>query len=205
MLSNMRQGPISVTIKKGQADLFYTKGLDALKIGHLDYAIEFFFEAIKLEPRHLEARRNLRITQLRKHETKGKRPLIYFIALATSLPSLILSHHRKASDPLSVLLESERQLQATPLNRHWLKLFCDAALLADMPMLAIQTLEIAVQHRPNDLLLRKWLGELYLNADSPHLASDCYSAAIRLNPSDNCLFQALQEATILASLKEQAN
>ena len=93
-------------------------------------------------------------------------------------------------------------MRADPLNLTFINALSQAALAADMPEAAIQTLEIAKEHYPTNTLLLQSLGNLYLQTNQTQEAKACFEEFYRLRPNDPKALKALKDASALDTMKK---
>jgi len=157
-------------------DLF-NKGFTAFERGNLDYAIDLLYACVKMEPALLQARKFLRAAEIRKFKQKSN-PLTRVISTIACLPLFLKTVAMvKSKNTNEALVSAEELLKDNPLNSRFIKVFAQAAVNANLPEAAIQTLEIARDHCPNNILIINWLGTLIRRWDEP---------ALPVNASKSC-------------------
>ena len=178
----------------------FDKGFAALERGNLGYSIDMLLAALEIEPRLIQARRFLRAAEIKKYK-EGK-PGPHIIATLTNLPSLLKVFSSSKKKPAEALKAAEKLMRADPLNLTFINALSQAALAADMPEAAIQTLEIAKEHYPTNTLLLQSLGNLYLQTNQTQEAKACFEEFYRLRPNDPKALKALKDASALDTMKK---
>lgn len=176
-------------------DLF-NKGFAALERGNLEYAVDLLTSCITLEPSLLQARKFLRIAQIQfaKQEKKTS-SFSHLMSNVTSLGSLTkVGGLIKAGKGKEALIEAETMLRKDPLNKKFIKLQAEAALAANMPEVAIQTLEVARDNYEDDTFIISWLGELYQKVGRTRAARECFEKLCEICPNDPNVIKALKDA-----------
>jgi len=181
-------------------DLFH-KGLGAMERGNFDYAINIFFMCLEKDPLLTDIRKYLYVSEIRKFKAGKPENSAHFMSTLMGIPLLVqawISMNTGAF--MKTLMTMEKLLKEDPLNVEFIKLYCKAALAADMPELAIQVLATAREHYPANVFLLSWLGELYMNANQPEDARDCYQSVVNLRPHDGAALKALKDSMAMQSL-----
>jgi tetratricopeptide (TPR) repeat protein len=170
---------------------YYDKGVAAMERDNLEYAMDMFTAALNLEPRLLQVRKLLRSAAIKKAKVKptGK------MAVAMGMGRLVKASSLLKKNPLQALEISEKLLRIDPFNLKFTKTQCEAAKAAELPEIAIQTLEILKDRIPENLAVLKPLAELYLDEECYELEYECRTAIAKLKPND---------ATALKELKDSA-
>ena len=182
-------------------DLF-DKGFAALERGNLDYAMDILFGALEIEPKLLQARKFLRAAQVRKFKESGSGSFKHLVTSLSGLPTLLAAKASMKKKPLHALASAEKLMRMDPLNKSFMSLLDHAAVAAGMPEVAIQTLEIAKEHYPNDIPLIRRLAKLYLDTNQPQQARSCYEDVMRLKPNDPKALKDLKDASALDTMKK---
>ncbi len=185
-----------------KAKELFEKGMAAMERGNLDYAMDTFMACLELEPRLLRARKFLRAAAVKKFKDKKGNALTHMLASLQGFPLMLAAQSMLKKKPDQALRTAEKLMRLDPLNPPFFTLFAQAALAAGMPEAAIQTLEIAKEHYPNDVKLLNWLAKLLLDNERPQDARDCYDQVLRLRPNDPKALKALKDATALATMKK---
>lgn len=181
-----------------EARPFHQKGLEALERSNLDYAMDMFAAALAVEPRLLEVRRLLRSTAIRKTEKNPPSRLDRLKAAAAFLKIPTLSKKNK----LKGLEAAELTLDTDPLNPKLARAFCSAALAADLPEAAVQTLEILKQHNRADLASLEMLADLYRKSEQFQLEFESREKIAMLSPNDTIAAKQLKDAAARLTMEK---
>jgi len=179
----------------------FDKGFAALERNNLQYAADMFSAALELEPRLLRARRFLRATQMKQFKAKNGGSITHILSSLTGFPGMMAVQSALKKDPAKALKAAEKLLKSDPLNLTFIHLQADSALAADMPEVAIQTLEIAREHYPKDVKLLKRLGSLYLDQNETHKGRECFEVLLTLNPGDQEIVKLYKDASALDTMQ----
>jgi len=179
----------------------FNRGFAAFERGNLDYAIHLLSECLVREPGLLQARRFLRAAEIQKLKGKKGNSLSQLVSLVQGLPCYLRTMAAgKAGKTDQALIGSEELLQIDPLNKEFIKVFAQAAANANLPEAAIQTLEIARDHYPNDIRILNWLGTLYQKIGRMRSARECFETLCEITPNDPAAIKALKDAMALDSM-----
>jgi tetratricopeptide (TPR) repeat protein len=176
-------------------DLF-NKGFAAFERGNLDYAIDLLSSCVEKEPGFLQARKFLRSAEIQKMKQDGKdSSFSHMLTGVTSLPAYTkVVAMLKAGKAAEALSAAEGLLRKDPLNGKFIKVHAEAALAANYPEIAIQTLEVARDNMPDDPFIIGWLGELYQKVGRTRAARDCFEKLCEICPNDPTVIKALKDA-----------
>jgi tetratricopeptide (TPR) repeat protein len=191
---DISQEPVSIKTR----DLV-NKGFAALERGNLDYAIDMLTVALGQEPGCLRTRKYLRAAQIKKYHGS---PSNHHINLISALPQviqvfLLLSQNGKAEEALA---GAEKLLRRDPLNLTFVNLFIKAAEHAELPDLAVMTLQQVREFYPQDMALLQRLGELYLKTSQPRLAREIFEKLAEQKPNDMKILKDLKDSMALDSM-----
>lgn len=178
----------------------FDKGFAAMERDNLDYAMDMFTSALELEPRLLKARKFLRAAQIKKFKGKKGGVITHVFSTLAGLPSYVSTQSALKKDPAKALKTAEKLLRMDPLNKMFIRIFTNAAVAADLPEVAIQTLEVAKDFYSNDVQLLKKLGDLYMEVNETHKGRECFEAIVRLKPNDPESIKAFKDATALDTM-----
>jgi len=181
-------------------DLF-NKGFSAFERGNLDYAIDLLLQCVEMEPGLLRARKFLRGAQVQRLKRQKPTALSSIINQITGLPlvvkAMLLTQAGKGG---KAVVAAEKLLCKDPLNINFLHVFADAADKAGLPETAIQTLEIARDHFPDNAKVLRWLGDLYVEAGATKDGLACFEKLAKLKPQDPEVVRKLKDAMALNSM-----
>jgi tetratricopeptide (TPR) repeat protein len=180
----------------------YGKGAQALERGSLDYAIDMFMNCVRLEPRLLQARRLLRVAEIRRFKESKGGTLAHLLARIKGFPQYLGVEAALRSGKTPRALEGvEELMKIDPLNRGFVKLFARVANAADLPEAAIQTLEIVREVSQQDLSMLNLLGTLYIGAGRTKDARKCLEEVVARAPNDPKALKALKDVLALDSMQ----
>ncbi len=181
-------------------DLF-EKAMAALERGNASYALDMLKQVITLEPRFLQARKNLRIAQVKAFMATKPNAMTHQMASLKGAFTMMGAQGKLKKDPKAALDGAEKLLQLDPLNLPFLKFFAQAAEAAGMPEIAAQTLEIARPYFAKDVAFLRLLARLYIATNQPSGARDCYATVAELLPNDQVAIKNLKDAAALDTMK----
>jgi len=179
----------------------YEKAMAALQRGNAGYALDMLKQVISVEPRFLLARKNLRIAQVKVLMAKKPNAMTHQMASLKGAFTLMSAQGKLKKNPQAALDGAEKLMELDPLNLPFLKFFAQAAEAADMPEVAVQTLEIARPYFAKDVTFLRLLARLYLDTNQPGGAKDCYAVVADLRPSDQIAIKNLKDAAALDTMK----
>lgn len=180
----------------------YERGVAAYERGNLDYAVEVLSSCLDLEPRLLAARKYLRAAEIKKLRAKADNQLFHLLQTIAGAPVLLKGLLQLNKNPLATLKTAEKLMQKDPFNMNFIRLLARAAEAADLPEVAIQTLEVAREYHPRDVSLLDWLGDLYMKTNQARQARDCYEKIVQLRPTDPVALKKLKDATALDTMQK---
>ena len=183
-------------------DLF-NKGFTALERGNLDYAVDLLSSCVQMAPGFLQARKFLRAAEIKRQKTRKQDTELYHgLSLLGSLPAYLVALGRVKSNPDATLMAAEKLLRKDAISLPFIKLFAQAASNAELPDAAIQTLEMAREHYPENILIINWLGSLYLKVGRTRSARECFEKLCQISPNDASAVKALKDANYTAGGKK---
>lgn len=179
----------------------YEKAMSALERGNAGYALDMLKQVIDVEPRFSLGRKNLRIAQVKALLATKPNAMTHQMASLKGTFTLMGAQGKLKKDPKAALEGAEKLLALDPLNLPFLKFFAQAAEAAEMPELAVQTLEIARPYYAKDVEFLRLLARLYIATNQPGGAKDCYAAVAELLPNDQVAIKNLKDAAALDTMK----
>ncbi len=179
----------------------YEKAMSALERGNAGYALDMLKQVIAVEPSFLLARKNLRIAQVKALMATKPNAMTHQMASLKGTFTMMGAEGKLKKDPKAALEGAEKLLAIDPLNLSFLKFFAKAAEAAEMPEIAVQTLEIAKPYYAKDVEFLRLLARLYIATNQPAGAKDCYSAVADLLPNDQLAIKNLKDAAALDTMK----
>ena len=179
----------------------YEKAMSALERGNAGYALDMLKQVIDVEPRFSLGRKNLRIAQVKALLATKPNAMTHQMATLKGTFTMMGAQGKLKKDPKAALDGAEKLLALDPLNLPFLKFFAQAAEAAEMPELAVQTLEIARPYFAKDVEFLRLLARLYIATNQPSGAKDCYAAVAELLPNDQVAIKNLKDAAALDTMK----
>ncbi len=179
-----------------------TKGNDALQRENFDYAIELFTQILTREPYVFECRKLLRAAQTRKSGASGgffKRAF----SSASSSPMVAKGQLALRKSPLEALQIAEQILNSDANSPGGHKLLADAALAADMPRVAVMSLEILVRNAPKDKELNYKLAEALSNSGRKDEAETVLTTLQKEYPTDSEVNQKLKDLSARKTIDDK--
>ena len=175
---------------------YYDKGMAALERNNLDYAMDMFTAALSMEPRLLQIRKLLRNAAIKKTRAKptGK------LALMKASGALLKISSLQKKNPFQALELAEHTLNLDPMNPKFAKAHCSAARAANLPEIAIQTLEFLKEHNAADRATLKTLAELYKQAEQFEQEFNCHEKIVELSPNDTIAIKAMKDSAARLTL-----
>ncbi len=180
----------------------HDKGFAALERGNNQYAMDMLMSALDLEPRLLSARRFLRVAQIKTFKAKKGGQLTHIMSSITGIGGMIGVNMALKKDPLKALKITENLLRSDPLNRTFIDLHVRAALAADMPEVALLTLEVEREYYPKDVALLKRLGQLYLDNNQANKGREVFEILLAMKPNDQTILKAYKDASALDTMSK---
>ena len=179
----------------------FNKGFSAMERGNLDYAIDLLSSCVAAEPRFLQARKFLRAAEMRRAKSRPSNCITAGITKLAALPTYLaaLAALQSKKHERSVA-KAEILLRQAPLDLQYIQLFARAAAGAKLPEVAIQSLEIALEHHPDEIRLLALLGELYLEVGRNRDARTCFETLCALRPNDPAVLKQLKDAMAMDSM-----
>lgn len=196
----MAEVPLEKAPRKARE--MYDKGFTAMERGNFDYAIDMFQAALAFEPRLLQVRKYLRAAELKLAKDKSQNSFTHIVSSISGLGTYMAASGELSKKPAEAVNKAEELLRKDPLNMQFITLFGKAAIAADMPEAAIQTLEMAKEYYPKDVKLLNWLGKLLLDNGRPHEARECFEIVAKLKPNDSKAIKAVKDATALETMNK---
>ena len=179
----------------------YEKAMAALERGNAGYAHDMLKQVIAMEPRFLQARKNLRVAQIKAMMAAKPTAMTHQMSSLKGTFTLMGAQGKLKKDPKAALEGAEKLMALDPLNLSFLKFFAQAAEASEAPEIAVQTLELARPYYAKDVEFLRLLARLYLDVNQPAGAKDCYAAVAELRPSDQLAIKNLKDAAALDTMK----
>ena len=181
-------------VPKKARDL-YNRASDAMRKDNADYAIEMLIATLDQEPNLLEARRLLRIAEIKK-ALSGKSSMGGLKGMGTK--SKVKSTIKK--DPAKAMKLAEELMQVDPLNPGFIYTYNEAALAAEMPEAAVMTMELARDHNGRDKEYVEALGDLYVKTGNAKEAVECFTAVAQMDPNNQKVRKKMRDAAAVSTI-----
>lgn len=157
---------------------FIQKADEALKKRNYDYAIQMYQEALLVDPKSAEARRNFRLALVRKYDEKGYPKGLKFGGLTVALKK----------DPKQMLAEMEKLIVKDPKSIKYNQRIAQVLMDIGAHDGAVAVLEFMVKYcdvkSEKNAQTFKLLAKAYVKADEPQKAQAVLSRAARVVPND---------------------
>ena len=181
-------------LPKRLRDLF-EKARQAVSTGNLDYAIDMLCGLLEQEPRLLDARRMLRLTQVKRFLSKGSASAMrHTMSSLSGMGKMMKASGGVKKNPLEALALAERLMSTDPLNPSFYNIVVRAAEAADLPEVAVHALETAREESPDDIPLLRRMAEMYKKIGDTTKARECYERVQKLKPNDPMALKDLKDA-----------
>jgi predicted Zn-dependent protease len=169
---------------------YYDKGIAALERNNLDYAMDMFEAALKAEPRLLQVRKLLRAAAVKNAQKNpaGK------LARTRTIGAFMKASAAVKKNPMLAIERSEKLLRIDPLNIKFARLQSSAAMVAELPEIAIQCLEILKENTPPNLAILEPLAELYQTTEQFDAEYACREKIVQLKPADSAALKAMKDS-----------
>jgi tetratricopeptide (TPR) repeat protein len=181
--------------------LLYQRGTEALQRDNYDYAIEMFTQVLAREPSVFEIRKTLRATQVAKTGKAGgffKR----FTSGMGSSPLIAKGQMALRRNPIEAMQVAEEILNGDANSNQGHKLMAEAAMAAEMPKVALMSLEALVKASSKDKELSFQLAEAYAQTGEKTKGEEVLSALQREYPTDAEISQKLKDLSARKTMDE---
>jgi tetratricopeptide (TPR) repeat protein len=179
------------TLKK-----LYDRGKEAFAKRNYDYAIELFRQILALAPNHVDARKALRICEVKKFEDIGYPSKFTTMALSAKSETSL----RMQKTPDKAIETCEAHLARDPRNVRIRIALGQALIEARHIDGAIAELEMARELQPENADLLGLLGRVYTQKQRVAEARACLNKAISLKPEDRLLLKARNDLEAIATM-----
>lgn len=167
------------------------------------YAFEILRDVLLSEPGFVDARIKLRNAQLDKVGRQSSTLRQTMAAAATAWAVNVAGPMQLKKGNLAQALDiGEKAMEADPTVLPTLRYICKAAEAAELPDVAINALEVALEFHPKNVGLIKQLAELYEKNTSGLKAVSTWQKLIALQPSSIEAQGRLKHATALAAMEQ---
>jgi tetratricopeptide (TPR) repeat protein len=174
----------------------YVRGKEAFTKRNYDYAIELFRQILTLAPNNTDARKALRICEMKKFEDIGYPSKLTTMALNAKTETQL--RMQKVGDKIIDLCENH--LAKDPRNVRLRIALAQALIDSKHIDGAMVELEMARELQPDNADLLGLLGRVYTRKEMIGEARACLNRAVQLKPDDRLLFKARQDLEAIATI-----
>jgi tetratricopeptide (TPR) repeat protein len=174
----------------------FDRGKEAFTKRNYDYAIELFRQILKLAPNNVDARKALRICEVKKYEEIGYPSKFTTMALSAKSEAFI----RMPKTPDKMIELCEDHLAKDPRNVRIRVVLAQALLEAGHLDGSIAELEMAKELQPENVEILSLLGRGYTQKKMVPEARACLNKAISLKPEDRLLLKARNDLEAIATM-----
>ena len=182
-------------------DLF-EKSMAAFERGNFGYAVDMLKRIVDMEPAFLLARKNLHVAQIKSALAKKPTAMTHQLSSLKGAFTLMGGQGKLKKDPKAALAVAEKLVDLDPLNFSFLKFYAQAAEAAELPLAAVQLLDLAKPYFAKDVTFLRLLAQLFIGVNMPNEARECYAAVVELLPGDQLAIKNLKDTAALASIKK---
>jgi tetratricopeptide (TPR) repeat protein len=179
----------------------FNKGFSAFERGALEIAADLFFQCIEGDPTFLKARKFLRAAEIKLSAQKKMGQMSHHLMLLKNMPAYINGKMLlKKGKGGGALIVAEKLMKQDALNLQFIEFLVEAAEGANMPEVAIQTLDLVKDQYPENIQLGRMLGEAYQKAGKNKLAREIFEKLAQVAPNDPSVISDLKNAMALDSM-----
>lgn len=187
-----------------EVENYYEKGIEAIKRGNFDYAVELFNSALALKQDFAAARFYL-WAALREKQKRSADPL-KIMTLLRKIANFFISLQgislKKRGKNWEAVYQLEKAMRIDPSSTQTLLAMAECFLSEGQKPNAIKMLEAVVQiDNRNKNALRK-LGDLYLEIQDYEKARAYYKATLKVDPYDMDAERGLKNLDALKTLQK---
>lgn len=175
----------------------YFRGKEAFERRNYDYAIDLFRQILSLQPDHLDARRALRICEVKKCDEIGYPSKLTLFPLKAKTETQIKFNQKNREKIIEIC---EAHLARDPKNIGVRIALAQALLSLGHTNGAMAELEMARDIQPDHVEALRLLGEVYGAQDKIPEARACITKAIQIKPDDRLLSKALNDLEAKATM-----
>ncbi|RME04834.1 MAG: tetratricopeptide repeat protein [Planctomycetota bacterium] len=176
-----------------KVDKLLEKARDAIKKRNYDYSIELYMQALHIEPDNIDARKELRATELKRAKETGVGAGGFSAYLKGLLPYIKLSLYKSMKKWDECIRECENFLQYDPQNLGVLKILGEACMEAGYLKAAIATQEDIIEQDKSNIPALKALGYLYQDIGDYQKATQYFELVRKYNPNDGEAQKAIRD------------
>ena len=175
----------------------WLKAMSAMELKNYGYAIQLLQTVLKAHPEFLLGRQLLRKAAVAK--TSGKKGILGGLSGAGFSTMKVQAQVKK--DPLGSLESIEKLLESDPYNAGANQLLKEAAMGANLPLVAQFALETIIQGNPKDTKTMHELAKLYMTCGVPEKAVDVYGKILTITPTDLAAVKGGKDAAAASSMQ----
>ena len=181
-----------------KAQNFMNRGRQALESGRYDLSVDMLMEAVQAAPEVLEARKLLRVAQIKNFRANGK--VGFGAKLGYMMDRQKIMAFIKKGEGAQAMLEAEKLLAKNPLDPDNIEVAVKAAEAAGKPDHAAITIETAYEcgNKDPELLMR--VAAYYEIAKDWIKARDAYTKLSTIKPGDQLIVQKLKNSEAQATM-----
>jgi tetratricopeptide (TPR) repeat protein len=176
----------------------YAHGKEAFQHRNYDYAVRFFLELLALAPDHIDARKALRICEVRKYDDIGYPSR--FRTMLLTFRTWIRIHLQRS--PEAVIRICESHLARDPRNVLVSLALAETLLATRHADAAMVELEMAREISPDNTKLLLLLGRAFMHKGNVAEARNCFFRVSRLAPGTPELNKLLNDLEATSSMQK---
>lgn len=177
----------------------FLRGKEAFERRNYDYAIDLFRQILSLNPDHMDARRALRICEMKKYEEIGYPSRFSTMPLSAKTETQI---RLQSKSPEKVIDTCEGHLARDPRNVRVRIALAQALQATGHLDGAAAELEMARDVQADNVELLRSLGEIYSLQGKIPEARACLKRALQLAPDNRLLNKALNDLEATATMRK---
>jgi tetratricopeptide (TPR) repeat protein len=174
----------------------YVRGKEAFTKRNYDYAIELFRQILTLDLDNVDARKALRICEMKKYEDIGYPSRFTTMALSAKSEAQV----RLQKSPEKIIDLCEGHLARDPRSMRFRLALAEALHDLKHNDGAIAELEMAREIQPDNVELLRLLGLAYMHKEMVPEARACLNRALQLKPEDRNLMKARNDLEAIATM-----
>ncbi len=178
----------------------YERGKEAFTKRNYDYAIDLFRQILNLDLNHVDARKALRICEMKKYEDVGYPSKFSTVPLSAKSETQL--RMQKTVEKIADVCENH--LARDPKNMRFRLALAQALVNGKHVDGAIAELEMAREIQPDHADMLGMLGKAYTQKGMIPEARACYNRACQLKPQDRNLAKLRSDLEAIATIQKGA-